>query len=263
MAKALEGLRAASLSLICLLVSGMGIGWLLGLSVSSVLHIIVASVMALLMGIVGALAGLDTKSTNESNDSQSDDVKILTHEKLLKVSPFPMTALIAGLVIGSGLGVYTRTNELLGANPQRLVQKWNGVNGLDDGSIKRRLFDQLYPPASNGTSDGKFPIAEKDQDRSEETVATSSTITPTKPRPVTKTQAEEPATPKVSTTSHATALFAVLSVQQCGLIRLQYGEDLRTRLKAFNRSDINTFLEKCESDECIEALKEMLCVKKD
>jgi hypothetical protein len=259
MAKEQKGLGAASLSLICLLISGMGIGWLLGLSVSPVLHIIVASVMALVMGIVGALAGLNTNPKPERNDSEDNKPEISTREKLVKISPFPMTALIAGLAIGACLGVYTRTNELLGANPQRLVQKWNGVNGLDDASIKRRLFDQLYPPTvSNGTSDVQLLTTEKGQNRSEE----PSSITSTKVKPVGETQADKPASRQESVTSHAGTLFS-LSVQECGLLRLQEGEELRTRLKALNKSYINSFIAKCESDQCIEALKEILCPVKD
>ncbi len=261
MAKKRKGLDAASLSLICLLISGMGIGWLLGLSVSPVLHIIVASVMALLMGIVGALAGLDTNPRIKENES--NETRIPAVEKSVKISPFPMTALIAGLVIGACFGVYARTNELLGANPQRLVQKWNGVSGLDDNSIKRRLFDQLYPPTSSTETPNEQFLTEKDQNRSEEPLTTPNSIPSTKGRPLRKTQADKPADPQVSTTSHAGTLFAVLSVKECGLVRFQHGEALRTILKAFNKREINSFLEKCESDECIEALKEMLCAKKD
>lgn len=260
MAKKRKGSGAASLSLICLLISGIGVGWLLGLSVSPVLHIIVASVMALVMGIVGALAGLDTNPGKE-NDGQSNEIRI---SKPVKISPFPMTALIAGLVVGACFGIYARTNELLGANPQRLVQKWNGVSGLDDNSIKRRLFDQLYPPtSSNETSNGQFLTTEKQQNQVDEPPTTANGIPSKKAPPLRKTPTDNPANSQLSITSHSGTLFTVLSVQECGLIRFQRGEALRTKLKAFGKRQINSFLDKCESDDCIEALKEMLCAKKD
>ena len=262
MPKEHKGLGAASLSLICLVISGMGIGWLLGLSVSPVLHIIVASVIALVMGIVGALAGLDINPGSERNDSESNELKISPREKLVKISPFPMTALIAGLVIGACFGVYARANELLGANPQRLVQRWNGVNGLDDAGIKRRLFDHLYPPTSyDGVSNGEL-LKLRDQNQSEESLPTPSAGNSTKTKPVGNIKADKPPGPQLSVTSHAGTLFS-LSVQECGFLRLQDGENLRTRLKALNKSYINSFLAKCESDQCIEALKEMLCSVKD
>lgn len=41
-----------------LLVAGFGVGWLVGLSVSPVLYIVLGSVLTILVGTAGALAGM-------------------------------------------------------------------------------------------------------------------------------------------------------------------------------------------------------------
>lgn len=127
-----------------LLIIGIGLGWLVGLSVSPVLYIILGSVIALVAGAVGALVGLhqDYGVKNESgSDNQS---KLLnSRKKAISISPLPLAMLMLGIGIGACAGIYARTNDLFGPNPQRFAQKWSGT-GLDEKSIQQRLFDQLY-----------------------------------------------------------------------------------------------------------------------
>lgn len=266
MAKDQRGLGLASFYILCLLISGMGVGWLLGLSVSPVLHIIVASVIALVIGVVGALAGLESNPDGSATgkDSQTGEISISANKKSVKINPFPMTALIAGLVIGASFGVYTRTNELLGANPQRLAQRWNGVSGLDEASIKRRLFDQYYPPpaSTTGASYERPPATEEGETPPEKPSPTSGNTNSNKIRKVDKTQPDKPPSSATTITSHTAGLFSI-SVEDCELLSLKHGDTLRARLRALNKKRINAYLDKCSSDECLESLKEMLCIDKD
>jgi hypothetical protein len=50
-----------------MLIIGFGVGWLIGLSVSSVLYIILGSIIALVAGAVGALVGLVKLGRNALN----------------------------------------------------------------------------------------------------------------------------------------------------------------------------------------------------
>lgn len=266
MVKGRRGLGIASLYILCLLISGVGVGWLIGLSVSPVLHIIVASVIALVMGIVGALAGLESnpRSSAVGEDSQSGGISISANKKPVRINPFPMTALIAGLVVGACFGVYTRTNELLGADPRRLAQRWNGVSGLDEASIKRRLFDQLYPPAAStdGPVYAQLPKTEDEQNQPEKPPAASVNTISNKVGKVEKPRPGKPPSPAPAITSHTAGLFSI-SAEDCELLSLKHGDTLRARLRLLNKQQINVFLDKCGSDDCLEALKEMLCTDKD
>src|SRR5262249_21167159 len=68
------------------------------------------------------------------------------HRTRAHLDPLPLALMILGLVGGSCVGLYARTNEWLSADPQRVVRRWKGT-GLKEEEIKKRLFDELYPPA--------------------------------------------------------------------------------------------------------------------
>lgn len=121
----------------CMLLSGLGIGWLIGLSVSPVLYIVIAGSISLIAGVAGILSGLN----HNGNVSW----------KVGKTDPLPITFLVIGLAVGASLGVVARTNAWLGNNPSDIIQKWE-KNGLTKKEIAERLFDYLYPPLGLGLS---------------------------------------------------------------------------------------------------------------
>lgn len=152
---------------ICLVVSGAGIGWLIGLSMSPVLHIVVAGILTVIAGAVTALTGLKASVPDEANISEehppkeSESFVPSTPPERLRhrfdrrpVTAVPLACLIMGIVLGSSLGIYGRTQDWLGANPQTLVTKWR-ITKLPDDQIAKRLFDQLYPPVTSPTDKGK------------------------------------------------------------------------------------------------------------
>jgi hypothetical protein len=131
---------------ICLLISGVGIGWLIGLSVSPIIHIIITSLIALVVSVTGALAGIKVDEKEDSADDGKSKRKVQ-----VEVNPLPLMFMIIGLVIGSSLGVYARTNGWLGPDPNGFVEKWKDTE-LTKQEISRRLFDDLYPVRAGSTN---------------------------------------------------------------------------------------------------------------
>lgn len=180
---------------VAIVVSGAGIGWLLGLSASPVLHIVIASIMAIAGGVVATLA----------NPPGRDDAS--TMARTLGASPAPLALLLAGIAVGSGAGIYARTNEVF-VRPRAVIDRWVNL-GLDRVRVTDALFEQLHPAATDGRAN--------------------------------------------------TGLLFGVSVRDCDFVRLQTGSALRARLETLDRKPLHAALERCSSDECLEALRDLIC----
>jgi hypothetical protein len=131
---------------ICLLLSGMGVGWLIGLSVSPVIHIVITSLIAFVVSITGALAGLKVTPDDEP-PSESSSLK----QKLqVEINPVPVMLIVIGIAFGASLGVYGRTNNWLGTNVNNFVAEWEKTR-LGEQEISKRLFETLYPAKAEST----------------------------------------------------------------------------------------------------------------
>jgi len=128
------------LSFLSLTLAGISLGWLIGLSVSEVLHIFLGGLFALASGVVSVLAGIKKSPSGEESDTGEKD-KLAG--KLQPVSPLPLTALLLGIAIGAPMGTYVRTNDLLGVRAERFVSRWEKTN-LPEQDLYLRLFDTLY-----------------------------------------------------------------------------------------------------------------------
>jgi hypothetical protein len=129
-----------------LLTSGAGVGWLIGLSASPVVHIVITSLIAFVVSLTSALAGIEVEHKEEEEGSKGKPKRLIG----VDVNPFPMMIMILGLVAGASLGVYARANDWLGVKPANFVNQWKNT-GLSDQDIIRRLFDNLYPPRSQNS----------------------------------------------------------------------------------------------------------------
>jgi hypothetical protein len=124
-----------------LVVTGFGIGWLAGLSVSPVVSIVITSVTGSVATIIAALSGVK----EEFLDADSSPT---TLKRLLRaVTPVPLAWLVCGLIIGSIAGIGVRNYNWFGpTSATRLAQevdKWTAY-GLDEQVVARRLFEAQY-----------------------------------------------------------------------------------------------------------------------
>lgn len=207
----------------CLLLSGAAIGWLIGLSVSPVVHLVVTSVLAVVGGLVSALAGLPVAESESSDPAPSTPRSGISHRRL---TPVPLALFLIGLVPGASLGLTARTHEWFGADPRGLVNKWSAT-GLTEKEIALRLFDQMYPPTAAQKEGGKA------SDGGADTMSKRLTG----------------------------GLYAGVSPKECDQFRAALtGADLRRAMRASRNERVRRFEEKCRDDAALKAaVEELIC----
>lgn len=91
-------------------VTGFGIGWLAGLSVSPVVSIVISSVLGTVAVLVAVVSGLEATST--------DGVTKTTVRQFLGLhpNPWPITCLVIGLTLGSMVGIRARNYHWFGSD---------------------------------------------------------------------------------------------------------------------------------------------------
>jgi hypothetical protein len=142
-----------------LLLAGLALGWMTGLSVSPILPIIVTAFVSLVVAITAALAGMEI---HDSEDSSAEPRRPPTaRRKLAHVSVLPVGLLAVSLAVGSVFGVYARTNEWFGIEPKRAAARWKDA-GLDEKQVVQRLFDNIYAPASSKAGEDKKGAGSKE-----------------------------------------------------------------------------------------------------
>jgi hypothetical protein len=264
-----------------LIIIGVGVGWLVGLSISSVLHIILGSIIALVAGAVGALVGLEqgardkSESSPDNEESSPDRAFTLrsSRESATTINPLPLTMLVIGLGIGSVAGIYARTNDIFGPDPQKFARKWAGT-GLDEKKIQQRLFDQLYPPKevaedsetkvtssshsevspSTGIQNPSANIQNSNSSAPPD-IAGERKVNTSKTKPPTHNQEKE----DNPVTRRLTSGLWEVTVEDCQMLRLKHGDELRTRLKALGDKRIIELVANCKGDHCLEDIKESVC----
>lgn len=127
-----------------LLIIGFGVGWLMGLSVSPVVSIVITSVTASAAAIIAALSGLEGKPDQAQ---QGNGQQLLVSR--WTVDPLPLMVLVIGIVGGSLLGIKARNDSWLGSPVSIEVKRWTdaglvGPDGLNDKELVRRLFESQY-----------------------------------------------------------------------------------------------------------------------
>jgi hypothetical protein len=128
-----------------ILLSGIGIGWIVGLSLSPAVHILVASIIALAAAAAGTAAGIA-------------EIK----GKKFEFNPAFVAVLILGLALGAPLGIFARTNSFFGPSAKFLAWRWPSA-GTTNASVDRLLFDQLIsqtaPEKGSGAHTKDLPPA--------------------------------------------------------------------------------------------------------
>ena len=149
-----KGFWPALGALLPLLLVGLGIGWLTGLSVSPVASIIITSAVGAAAAIVGALGG----ASNEEGQTTTSTFSV-------NVSAWPLAWLVAGLVIGSSLGVIARTHNFLGQNPSLRIWSNYGLVPNENIAVKRSLENAIVAEidfwSSNAVGLDKTQVAQR------------------------------------------------------------------------------------------------------
>jgi hypothetical protein len=128
--------------LIAIGLSGIGLGWLTGLSASPVISIVLTSVFAVATGVITALSSID-----QPKDGQ-------TKGPLHRADAWPVAVLLLAIVFGSMVGIRARVNEWIGDSPSRIARRWRSEGlPLSTDAIVKQLFEEQHgvtsPSAGN------------------------------------------------------------------------------------------------------------------
>lgn len=223
--------------------SGISLGWLVGLSVSPVLHLIVESVLGVIVTIVSALVGVKVGGGNAAEEESDRPSSPESLASKLTLDLVPLAVLTVSLAIGASVGVFARTNELLGPQPDMLVHRWQGA-GLSDEQLRSRLLDQMYVPKTMSPQqalEAKQPKSDSDQPNSRAD------------RPKQSADSNDPVHGQLVAGLYATR------VKDCDLVLLKHGTELKTRLQAIAPPRLLQPIRDCQNDDCLELAKEVLC----
>lgn len=87
-----------------IVLSGVLIGFLTGLSVSPVTSIVLTSVVAVVVATTSAVAAITSKAGDSNPDARAWP----------EVNPMPVAVLLVGITAGSMIGIFTRSHDWLG-----------------------------------------------------------------------------------------------------------------------------------------------------
>ncbi len=110
-----------------ILLCGIFVGWLAGLSVSPVLQIILTSLLALAISVISLLIGIRPRESGS----------IILSDKLKNsVNPFPLVFLAIGISTGATFGLYARTNSFFGVDAKHLKADLEKAGFSSDSATK-------------------------------------------------------------------------------------------------------------------------------
>lgn len=254
------------LNLICLLLSGLALGWMVGLSVSPVIQTIIASLMAVVVSVCTTLAGLPREKA-EGNEDDSIDSRIKSSRAWRRdlsefFNPLPVMLMVVGLSCGASVGVYGRANNWLGARTNVYVEEWKET-GLTPKEITTRVFNLFYPsPSSSGEnslneSENFQPTMEKSADNGQPTIQNK-----TKP----ESKKESYGAPGENQTSKTTNSFRAgilygAKLEQCARLRNIEDEEELRREMATSDERLASLARTCTNIECLRSYVEKVCAK--
>jgi hypothetical protein len=125
----------------CIVISGSCVGYLAGLSVSPVAGVVLSGVVAVVVALTSALAGLGTEIPSSEATAKSP-----VRRTPMAVNPVPVTLLLLGIVAGSTTGIWSRTHDWLG------TLKPGGTVGASE-TAKKASAGVLYRAEATECSD--------------------------------------------------------------------------------------------------------------
>jgi hypothetical protein len=129
---------------LALVVGGVGLGVLTGMSATPVIEGVITALLGIATGLAAISAGM------KRPEGVAPDAP---RRALRTVDPAPVAGLLVGIAIGSMMGVHFRTHQSLSPSPADFARRWSGADGMSEAQLRRRLLDTLYPvPAAGGTT---------------------------------------------------------------------------------------------------------------
>jgi hypothetical protein len=250
--------RIPWLYLLAISLTGLGIGFLVGLSASPVVNGLLTGIVTLVAAVVGALCGVRLEKSkpedklaenpDDKNKDQGSRLEWNAFPFTARVSPAPMAFLVITIVAGSLLGLYARTHEWLAETPAHLVKKWQKSTDLKPEEISRRLFDSIYGTAKVETK------SEAPDNLKAISIVLGALVKANEEKNEERASAAAP---------HAGVLFAVPE-DKCKCLRSLDAKDLRLELQGLGYPEIKEFASKCKDDEDLKlAFDLLICPEKD
>jgi hypothetical protein len=265
-----------ALNCFCLLASGLGLGWLVGLSASPVIQTILASLVAIVVSVTSALAGLhpsdaETDAEHEDPPKEGEDARRKKVKKKLPamLNPLPVMFMVIGLAGGASVGVYARANDWLGARTNSLVEEWKDT-GLSAKEITTRVFDSLYPPPMPTGVETQEPAvaapSPSPNANANQTTSTAGAPKQAQEREKTAAAVSKPAVrsaPPVRERSNIErGILFTASLDECQRLRNAEGyEELRREMASTNDNGLVSLARTCKSLECLQAGVNKACAK--
>ena len=102
-----------------LLIVGLGVGWLLGMSATPVVSIVITSLTATAAAVLAVMSGLEGTTFQENTGPNSDSSRARKHIYLA-----PIVALVVGIVVGASVGLTSRSYAWFGTDLDAEISKW-------------------------------------------------------------------------------------------------------------------------------------------
>ena len=128
------------LNIVSLVLCGTSIGWLIGLSASPVIQTVISSLLAVITSILTLLFSLQD---GKLKDKISDNLGV--------INVFPLAVFLLGLSLAATIGIYARSNDWFGVNPQTFERKWE-FKDKDSSGIIKSLYNEIHNQDSKATN---------------------------------------------------------------------------------------------------------------
>lgn len=261
-----------------IIVIGIGIGWLIGLSVSPVLNIILTGLVTILAGVLTVLSGIS--KSDVTTEGVVNDKKLVTSKKI-NINLFPLMWLVIGIVFGSGSGIYIRNIDLMKMNEYRKYEK----SGISEEEFSKLILCRdfssveckIYSEGSTSTTTNSANVTTKNSDNNSVNNSNSvskieqeannsnkslSSNSPSKIK-VEITPKSDPQSSKVTKNDEPKERSSTIlhpnteKATQCEQISGESLETLKSAMKRVSpRNELNEFAETCAGIECFNKAKE-------
>lgn len=126
---------------VAMLVGGIAVGWIMGLSVSPVTQTVLGAMVTVLAGAAAIFAGIRpalVKPAESDAALESEPPARPTKSALPNV--LPIAGLLVGTALGASSGVWARTHNLLSPSPDAQVSEWTAASGLPKHEVALLLL---------------------------------------------------------------------------------------------------------------------------